>query len=303
LSPQAGHFEIQPTLSPPRFDASDEPGIMIKGNMRSLHTKETLRLRLRYIGFASLLLLTVSCVRPSDPEKPLETPFPVTDEWGNSRDYRLYLPDSSKSPFPLLVYFHGVISPDFKKIAGLKNYTGSPIEETGLIPFCRDQRIALLVPEAKYEYTFLRRRSKGWLIEKETDGVEKIIDTVVERYPINRGRIYLAGISAGAVFSHHLANRRPRFYSAILSHSQAYVSPEGVVLRPVEQGPRFGVVFCYNIGDYKNLIAFCEESERIYREDGYRTILLRDLPPRGHAWSSPNNARFWKLLQSLGQKP
>jgi pimeloyl-ACP methyl ester carboxylesterase len=254
-------------------------------------------------GLALALMLAVSCGRPSAPGEALETPFPVTDQSGNQREYRLFWPGQSGAPHPLLIYFHGVMSPDFKNSRSLKNYTGSPIEETGLIPFCRARRIALLVPEAKYEYTFLGRSSKGWVTEKEIDGVEKIIDTIVEHYPVERSGIYLAGISAGAVFSHHLANRRPRFYSAILSHSQAYVSPEGVVLRPAERGPRFGVVFCYNNGDYKNIIAFCEASERIYREDGYRTILLRDLPPRGHAWSSPNNARFWKLLRSLGQKP
>ena len=265
--------------------------------------KKTFRQKALFAGIAPLLIIAVCCGRPSSPGEILETPFPVVDQWGNSREYRLFLPDSSKSSLPLLVYFHGVVSPDFKKIPGLKGYTGSPVEETGLIPFCRSRSIALLVPEAEYEYTFLQRSSKGWLIDKETDGVEKIIDTVVDHYPIDRGRVFLAGISAGAVFSHYLANRRPRFYSAVLSHSQAYVSPDGVVLRPAEKGPRFGVVFCYNLGDYPNLIAFCEESERIYREAGYRTVLLRDLPPRGHAWSSSNNARFWKLLLSLGQNP
>ena len=236
-------------------------------------------------------------------ESALNTPFPVTDQWGNAREYRLYWPGQPKAPVPLLVYFHGVISPEFKSVRSLKNYTGSPVEETGLVQFCGEKKVALLVPEALYEYRFLGRLSKGWLIEKEVDGVEKIIDTVVDHYPVDRSRIFLAGISAGAVLSHNLANRRPRFYSAILSHSQAYVSAEGVVLRPAEKGPRFGVVFCYNLGDYKNLIAFCEESERIYREDGYRTALLRDLLPRGHAWSTSSNGRFWELLNSLGQKP
>ena len=271
--------------------------------MKTLPGAKSLRSRALSEVLALTLMLAVSCGRPSAPGKVLETPFQVTDQAGNKREYRLFWPGQSDAPHPLLIYFHGVISPDFKTIPSLKNYTGSPVEETGLIAFCHARRIALLVPEAKYEYTFLGRPSKGWAIEKEIDGVEKIIDTIVEHYPVERSGIYLAGISAGAVFSHYLANRRPYFYSAVLSHSQAYVSPEGIVLRPAEKGPQFGVVFCYNIGDYKNIIALCEESERLYREDGYRTILLRDLPPRGHAWSSPNNARFWKLLRSLGRKP
>lgn len=259
--------------------------------------------RARALGTWLILpVLAVFGCRDARPGGVLETPRPVTDDAGHAREYRLYLP-SSRHPAPLLVYFHGVISPDFRKIPSLKGYTGSPVEETGLIPFCRERGIALLVPTALYEYTFLKCPSKGWLTEKELDGVEKIIDTVVEHYPVDRDRIYLAGISAGAVFSHYLANHRPRAYRSVLSHSQAYVDPSGTVLRPAEKGPRFGVVFCYNEGDYRNLIAFCEESERLYREDGYRTVLLRDLPPRGHAWSSTNNARFWKLLRSLGQTP
>jgi hypothetical protein len=252
------------------------------------------------VTVTALSVISPGCRRESPAAEVLDTPFAVKDNAGNAREYRLYVP-GRKGRVPLMLYFHGVISPGFKNIPSLRDYTGSPVEETGLIPFCRERGIALLVPEALYEYTFLKCRSKGWLTEKEIDGVEKIIDTVIERLPIDRKRVYLAGISAGAVFSHYLANRRPRFYGAILSHSQAYVDPNGVVLRPAEKGPRFGVVFCYNEGDYKNLIAFCLESERIYREDGYRTVLLRDVPPRGHAWSSTNNARFWELLTALSQ--
>src|SRR4030042_912553 len=114
-----------------------------------------------------------------------------------------------------------------------RDYTGSPVEETGLIAFCRERGIALLVPEALYEYTFLKCRSKGWLTEKEIDGVEKIIDAVVERFPIDRGGVYLAGISAGAVFSHYLANRRPRFFSALLSPSPGSLGPARAVPPPV----------------------------------------------------------------------
>jgi len=264
--------------------------------------KKTRRAAGLVAGFVAELILALAGCRASSLGTVLETPFPVVDQAGNARQYRLFLPDVNEGRLPLLVYFHGVISPCFKKIPSLKSYTGSPIEETGLIPFCRSRGIALLVPRAKYEYTFLNCASVGWLTSKEIDGVEKIIDTVAARFNIDGRRIYLAGISAGAVFSHFLANRRPRFYSAIVSHSQAYISERGEALTPAEKGPRFGIVFCYNIGDYKQLIQFCIDSEKIYRREGYRTVLLPDLPPKGHAWSSLNNGRFWKLLLRLGQR-
>jgi predicted esterase len=250
----------------------------------------------------SVLILSLPCCRSSQPVRVLQTPYPVVDNSGNLRDYRVFLPANSKRNLPLLVYFHGVISPGFKKIPSLKNYSGSPVEETGLIQFCRIRGIILLVPTARYGYTFLGCRSLGWQIDKEIDGIEKIIDTVIVHQAVDPRRVYLAGLSAGAGISHYLANRRPHFYNAIVSHSQAYINQAEEVLTPVEKGPQFGVVFCYNRGDYQNLIRFCIDSERVYRENGYRTILLRDLPPQGHAWSSANNGRFWKLLNRLGRQ-
>ena len=251
----------------------------------------------------SAALALAGCRPAPNPGKVLETPYPVIDDLGHSREYRIFLPDEAdRRPLPMLVYFHGVISPGFKKLPSLKAYTGSPIEETGLIPFCREHRIVLVVPKPFYEYTFLNCPSVGWLTEKEIDGVEKIIDVVAGHGDVDRKKIYLAGISAGAVFCHFLANHRPEAYSALISHSQAYVSPGGEVLKPALPGPQFGVVFCYNIGDYKNLIRFCVDSERVYREAGYRTALLPDLPPYGHAWSSSMNERFWKWLRRLERK-
>ena len=242
------------------------------------------------------------CRRP-DKANALDTPHPIVDRLGNHRAYRLYLPREDKKPFPLLVYFHGVLSEGFKKIPTLKKYTGAPVEETGLIPFCRANGIALLVPEALYEYQFLNCTSKGWVIEKEMDGIEKMIDSVTAHYSVSRKNLYLAGLSAGAVFCHFLANHRPDFYCGIVSHSQAYTSESGTILAPAVEGPRFAVIFAYNKGDYGNLIAFCIESEQKYRQAGYRTALLKDLSPPWHQWSKENNRRFWRLLQKLGQCP
>ncbi len=233
----------------------------------------------------------------------LNTPIPVVDALGNKRKYHLYIPASvGEKKIPLMVYFHGVRSDCFKKNPALKGYTGSPVEETGLIELCKLHKIALLVPEAEYEYMFLNCLSKGWSpFEKEINGIEKMIDSVVENHPISRKEIYLVGISAGAVLSHHLANRRPTFYNSILSHSQGYIAEDNRLLQPREKGPRFGIVFCYTQGDYKDLIPICIDSEKMYRDKGYRTILLKDLPPKNHSWAKQSNRRFLRYLKRLGQ--
>jgi len=232
----------------------------------------------------------------------LKTPVAVSDSFGNERHYRLFLPPTNRQPIPLLAYFHGVVSSEFsRKVPALRGYTGSPIEETGLIDFCRNNRIALLVPLALYEYLFLGCRARGWVIEKELDGIERMIDAILAIYPIHRQRIFLAGISAGAGLCHYLANHRPERYAAILSHSQGYVTQteKPVILSPERFGPAFGVLFAFPRGDYPGIKQICIESEARYREAGYRTRLLADLPPVSHRWSETSNGEFWTILNDL----
>jgi hypothetical protein len=267
-------------------------------------------MKIKTSGAALTLLLALSgaitlipACRRSSAAKMLNTPHPIVDRLGSRRTYRLFLPRMEDKPLPLLVYFHGVRSEGFKRIPALNKYTGAPVEETGLIPFCRANGIVLLVPDPFYEYQFLNCTAKGWVIKKEMDGLEKMIDSVIIHYPIDRQKIYLAGLSAGAVFSHFLANHRPYFYNGIISHSQAYVSDQGKILEPAVKGPQFGVVFAYNKMDYPELINFCIASEQKYRQEGYRTALLKDLSPPWHQWSAENNRRFWRLLQKLGRRP
>jgi predicted esterase len=257
---------------------------------------------LLFVGLAAAILMPAGCRRP-ETAAALRTPHAIKDRLGNQRTYRLFLPRVGKKSLPLLVYFHGVRSPGFRNIPTLKKYTGAPVEETGLIPFCRANGIVLLVPDALYEYQFLGCTARGWVIAKETDGIEAMIDSVVQHYRVSRKQIYLAGLSAGAVFCHYLANRRPNYFDGIISHSQAYTSEQGAILQPARPGPQFGVVFAYNRKDYANLVAFCLESEQVYRHAGYRTVLLKDLFPEGHQWSAENNRRFWRWLQKLGRHP
>jgi len=228
----------------------------------------------------------------------LSNPVKIIDNNGVERNYNLYLPDTiSKQKFPLIVYFHGVRSDGFKGIAVLKGYTGSPVAETGLIPFCNVNGIALLEILPSYSYKFLDVNAHGWSpFDKEIGGVEKCIDTVIDEYNIDVNNVYLTGISAGAVMSNHLANRRPGKYKAILSHSQAYISENNEILFPVDSIKKFRVIICYTKGDYRNLKDICEKSYEKYNEKGYDTVILRDLPPLSHKWSNSTNGRFWRLL-------
>ena len=249
-----------------------------------------------------MIFFVSGCGKNSLEYKIHKTPFEVKDKLGTKREYKIFMP-GSKQNIPLLIYFHGVMSEKFEDKPVLKGYTGSPVEETGLIPFCRINKIALLVIKPAYSYKFLDVESYGWSpFEKEINGIEKVINIILEKFNIDRGRVYLAGISAGAVLSNHLANRRPEFYSAIFSHSQGYISEDNKLLEPAVDGAKFGVVIGYTKGDYKNLIEICNKSYEIYKKNGYKVVLLKGLPPRSHKWSKSSNGRFWKYLNKTGKE-
>ncbi len=253
---------------------------------------------LLFFGVIQIVLLTIPGCSKSESGK-LTNPIEIVDSAGVTRNYNLYLPEKGEGDLPLLVYFHGVVSDGFKNMPVLKGYTGSPAAETGLVPFCNANKIILLEMLPSYTYKFLDVDASGWSpFDKEIDGIEKCIDTVIREYNIDRKKVYLAGISAGAVISNHLANRRPQKYSAILSHSQAYISENNVILEPVESEIKFRVIICYTKGDYKNLKDICESSYKKYKEKNFDVVLLRDLPPLSHKWSNSTNGRFWRLLQN-----
>ncbi len=237
----------------------------------------------------------------NDDKKRVSNPVQIVDENGAARNYNLYFPRKSNTKVPLLVYFHGVMSKGFKNKAVLKGYTGSPLSETGLIPFCRVNRIALLEILPSYTYKFMDLTARGWSpFSKEIGGIEKCIDTVVEEYNVDKKKVYLAGISAGAVLANHLANKRPEKYAAILSHSQGYISENNDILMPAVTDNKFGVVICYTKGDYDDLKNICEKSYEIYKKNGYNIIILRNLPPASHKWSNSTNGKFWRLLLRIG---
>ncbi len=252
--------------------------------------------------FIAVLIFSLWSCRENRKYRILNNPYKIIDKSGKERNYRIFVPAGDQK-VPLIVYFHGVMSEKFKKMSVLKNYTGSPVEETGLIEFCKKNSIALLVPEPAYKFKFLNVAARGWSpFKKETDGIEKMIDVVSEKLDILNGKIYLTGISAGAVFVNYLANRRPKLYESIISHSQGYIDEKNSLLNPQRRGKKFGVVLAYTRGDYKNLKDITEKTYINYKNAGYKVVILRDLPPKNHSWATSFNKKFWKLLLKTGNK-
>lgn len=246
---------------------------------------------LRILSLISIIVQSFFCINSTNDF--ISTPHKIYDKYGNFHEYKIFIPNKIKKPYTLLVYFHGVISKDFKKIPGLKNYDGSPVEKTKLINLAKKHRFILLAPSPIYRYRFLNCNARGWVINKEIDGIEKLIDYYSKKYEIKN--IFLAGISAGAILTHYLADKR-NIYKGIISHSQGYEDGRGGVVKPKQKNIKYKVIFLYNKGDYKNIINIVEKSYKLYKRAKYPTFILRNVLPKGHQWSFYNNYKLWKLI-------
>jgi len=65
-----------------------------------------------------------------------------------------------------------------------------------------------------------------------------MIDVVAARFRVSAKEIYLAGLSAGAVFSHYLANRRPFSTTALSPIPRPTPATKESILEPAVKGPQ-----------------------------------------------------------------
>lgn len=153
---------------------------------------------------------------------------------GGGMDYWLYLPQRvDMARLPLVVMLHGCAqtAPQFA-------------QSTGMNQLADKEGFAVLYPQQ------IARNHAGrcwrWYNpevcegEAETAAIAAIITKVVERYTLDRSRIYIAGISAGAAMANIVALAHPHLIAAVGMHSgvafgTAQTPMEGYNL--MQQGP------------------------------------------------------------------
>lgn len=127
--------------------------------------------------------------------------------------YWLYLPSSLPAgPFPMVVMLHGC-------------------EQTAA-QFAQGTRMNALAEEKGFAVVYPQQSLRGhthrcwhWYERSTQDGgddvrlIAGIIDKVCARYPVDRSRVYAAGISAGAGMAHILALCHPDKIAAVGLHS------------------------------------------------------------------------------------
>lgn len=125
---------------------------------------------------------------------------------GKQRSYRVFVPASidPQKPAPVLFAFHGLF--DNKDLMALYTLLDLLAKEKNFIvvyPNGINTTWPILPEWAKEDLTFF----------------DTMYDRIKTDYNVDLNRVYLAGMSMGAMFTHIVASQRPDKVAAIMSHS------------------------------------------------------------------------------------
>ena len=108
---------------------------------------------------------------------------------GTEREYKIYVPKDLGAKRPLLISCHGM--------------NQDAAYQMGMLD------IKSVADTAKFVTVFPEGISKSWDItgNRDINFILAIIDEMVEKYDIDRGRVYLSGFSMGGMFTYHAMNK------------------------------------------------------------------------------------------------
>ena len=108
---------------------------------------------------------------------------------GTEREYKIYVPNDLGAKRPLLISCHGM--------------NQDAAYQMGMLD------IKSVADTAKFVTVFPEGINKSWDISgnRDINFMLAIIDEMVEKYDIDRGRVYLSGFSMGGMFTYHAMNK------------------------------------------------------------------------------------------------
>lgn len=108
---------------------------------------------------------------------------------GTEREYKIYVPKDLGAKRPLLISCHGM--------------NQDAAYQMGMLD------IKSVADTAKFVTVFPEGINKSWDItgNRDINFMLAIIDEMVEKYDIDRGRVYLSGFSMGGMFTYHAMNK------------------------------------------------------------------------------------------------
>ena len=207
----------------------------------------------------------------------------------DERTYRLVVPEAidASSSIPLLVALHG---------AG--DTTEQMAEYTDLDRLAAEHGFCLL---------YLQGWNDSWppfipenhpeVVDREIAFFDSACDEVMSRYPIQRKRVYLVGMSQGAAFLHILIAKRSHRIAAAASHSGWLPDPLGPTCLDTRQ--KCPMLFVVGTDDKQVSPESVTRARDRFAAAGHPAKLIQ-LQGVGHCWAKDRgiNATIWQFLSA-----
>ena len=213
--------------------------------------------------------------------------------------YHLFVPRSLKpaEKYPLLVWLHGAGDGELDDATRVK-YFDMILRDEQHIDKYRFFVLAVSSPRFRHGWTG-KIEGTGFGTGRPSDMLEVTVDILqktLHEYPIDRNRIYLAGISVGASACFEMAVRYPDLYAAVAPMAAGQIDESRGRLARLLQIPLWSFI---NKGERHGVEGVITA---IQNAGGNAYLTVADMP--GHdAWSAPlqNGIMDWMLAQRRGR--
>jgi len=201
---------------------------------------------------------------------------------GKTREYRLVVPDSLdlKKPAPLVFAFHGFG------------------DSKDTMP--RYSRLDELAAKEGFILVYPNGLNRDWPIaflhlKGELDFFDALCKRIEEAYNVDAGRIYLTGMSNGAIFVNLLASQRSEKIAAIAPHSG---NLGALAIRGIKAKRKYPVMIIHGDEDKLIPVVAARRESEAYQREGHEVELLI-LPGVGHRWVSDMvNDKMWAFFKA-----
>lgn len=233
----------------------------------------------RILASSLILIIGASVLAFTVREGPLDAAIHkdqlVVDEV--TRNFRIVVPHETIQPTPVVFAFHGIgDSPD------------------SMAAYSRLDRLAarsgfILVYPAAQNSMWATTNIDLSNLDSNPDVrfFDKLLNHLTSVYEIDRGRIYLIGMSNGSTFAQLLATARSNEIAAVVAHS-------GSRLNDLPERPsKLPIMLVVGANDLECTTMETDAEE--YRRRGHAVEFVT-VPRLAHAWSPRHNSDMWRFL-------
>jgi poly(3-hydroxybutyrate) depolymerase len=224
----------------------------------------------------AVLMSLLACGARADVDKASKESFEFA---GLKRNYSLFAPPAAAATgAPLLVLLHG----SFGNGAGIVS---------SWIPVAQQEGIVLAGPDA--------REREAWQLR--ADGpkfIRALIDDVATKHSIDRSRIYLFGVSGGAVYSLTLSMLESQLFAATAVHAGAWRAPNEFRAVPYAHRKIPIAIFVGDRDEYFPVFAV-RKTQKALEKAGH-TVSVTVIPGHRHAYgevAAEVNRSAWEFMK------